>query len=50
MISWILFAVFTVWILINRFGEGGNIEGEPLGMPRGTVRALMTIMLVAFPF
>jgi H+/gluconate symporter-like permease len=49
MISWILFAVFITWILIKRFGEGGNIEGEPLGMPRGTVRALMTVMLVAFP-
>lgn len=50
MISWILFAIFCTWVLINRFSEGGKIEDEPLGMPRGTVRALMTILLVAFPF
>ena len=50
MISWILLAIFGTWVLINRFSEGGKIEGEPLGMPRGTVRALMTIMLVSFPF
>jgi hypothetical protein len=50
MITWILFAIFSVWILVNRFGEGGKVESEPLGMPRGTVRALITIMLVAFPF
>jgi len=50
MISWILFAIFSTWVLINRFSEGGKIEDEPLGMPRGTVRALMTILLVAFPF
>ncbi len=45
-----LFAIFCTWVLINRFSEGGKIEDEPLGMPRGTVRALMTILLVAFPF
>lgn len=50
MITWILFAIFSIWILINRFSEGGKVEGQPLGMPRGTVRALMTIMIVAFPF
>ena len=50
MITWILFAIFSIWILVNRFGEGGKVEGYPLGMPRGTVRALITIMLVAFPF
>lgn len=50
MISWILFAIFGTWVLINRFSEGGKIEDQPLGMPRGTVRALITIMLVSFPF
>ena len=50
MITWILFAIFSIWILINRFSEGGKVEGQPLGMPRGTVRALITIMIVAFPF
>lgn len=30
--------------------EGGKVEDMPLGMPQGTVRALITIMIVAFPF
>ena len=50
MISWILLVIFGTWVLINRFSEGGKIEGQPLGMPRGTVRALITVMLVSFPF
>jgi hypothetical protein len=50
MISFILFGIFVIWILINRFSEGGKVEAYPLGLPRGTVRALMAIMLVAFPF
>jgi len=50
MISWILFAAILIWILANRFSQDGKIKGQPLGMPRGTVRALVTIMIVAFPF
>ncbi|MFW9878457.1 MAG: hypothetical protein ACFFG0_35695 [Candidatus Thorarchaeota archaeon] len=50
MISFILLLVFGTWVLINRFSRGGKVEGHPLGMPRGTVRALSTIMIVAFPF
>jgi H+/gluconate symporter-like permease len=50
MISFILLLIFGTWVLINRFSKGGKIEGHPLGMPRGTVRALSTIMIVAFPF
>ena len=50
MISFILLLIFGTWVLINRFSEGGKVEGHPLGMPRGTVRALNTIMIVAFPF
>lgn len=50
MIFFILLLIFGTWVLINRFSEGGKVEGHPLGMPRGTVRALSTIMIVAFPF
>ena len=50
MISFILLGIFGTWVLINRFSKGGKVEGHPLGMPRGTVRALSTIMIVAFPF
>ncbi|MFW9874790.1 MAG: hypothetical protein ACFFG0_16910, partial [Candidatus Thorarchaeota archaeon] len=42
--------IILFWILLNRFSQDGKIDGEPLGMPRGTVRALITIMIVAFPF
>ncbi|MFX1389263.1 MAG: hypothetical protein ACFE9Z_04275 [Promethearchaeota archaeon] len=49
MISFILVLIFGIWVLINRFKEGGRVKGHPLGMPRGTVRALSTIMIVAFP-
>jgi hypothetical protein len=50
MISFILLAIFGTWVLINRFSEGGKVEGHPLGMPRGTVRGLSTLLIVAFPF
>ncbi|MFX1488684.1 MAG: hypothetical protein ACFFBI_06015 [Promethearchaeota archaeon] len=50
MITWILGGILLVLILAKRFSKDGKIEGEPFGMPRGTVRALITIMIVAFPF
>ncbi|KKK45623.1 hypothetical protein LCGC14_0649870 [marine sediment metagenome] len=49
MITWILGGILIVWILFNRFSQDGKVKGEPLGMPRGTVRALITIMIVSFP-
>ncbi len=50
MITWILFGIFSIWCLISRFSEDGKVDGQPLGMPRGTVRAFITIMIVSFPF
>ncbi|MHA1191543.1 MAG: hypothetical protein ACTSP9_04520 [Promethearchaeota archaeon] len=50
MITWILGILILIWCIVNRAREGGKIEGYPLGMPRGTVRALITLMIVAFPF
>ncbi len=50
MINWILGGIFVIWIMINRFGKDGKIEDQPLGLPRGTVRALITILIVSFPF
>ena len=50
MITWILGGILSVWLIIRRFGKDGKIEGQPLGMPRGTVRALITILIVSFPF
>ena len=50
MITWILGIALIIYVLINRFGKDGRVEGYPLGMPRGTVRALITLMVVSFPF
>ncbi len=50
MITWILGGILLIWILANRFSQNGKIDGEPLGMPRGTVRAFITLMIVSFPF
>jgi hypothetical protein len=50
MISFIVGGIILFWILLKRFSQDGKVEGQPLGMPRGTVRALITIMIVAFPF
>ncbi|MBY8986088.1 MAG: hypothetical protein KGD65_13515 [Candidatus Lokiarchaeota archaeon] len=50
MITWILSIFLLIWILANRFSQDGKIDEEPLGMPRGTVRAFITLMIVSFPF
>jgi len=50
MITWIIASILIVWVLIRRFSKDGKIEDYPLGMPRGTVRAIITIMVIAFPF
>ncbi|MHA2471824.1 MAG: hypothetical protein ACXAES_01175 [Promethearchaeota archaeon] len=50
MITWILGTAILAWVLVRRFSRDGKIKGEPLGMPRGTVRALITLMIVSFPF
>lgn len=49
MITWILLVVLIVWCIYQRTRPDGKIEGQPLGMPRGTVRALITIIIVSFP-
>jgi len=50
MITWILGIALIIFVLIKRFGKDGRVEGYPLGMPRGTVRAIITLMIVSFPF
>ncbi len=50
MITWILGTILIIFVLIKRFSKDGRIEGYPLGMPRGTVRAIITLMVVSFPF
>ena len=50
MITWILGIFIIAYVLYKRFIADGRIEGYPLGMPRGTVRAIITSMVVLFPF
>lgn len=50
MITWIVGTILLAFVLFKRFTKDGRIEGYPLGMPRGTVRAIITLMIVLFPF
>lgn len=50
MITWILGTILVIFVLVKRFCKDGRVEGYPLGMPRGTVRAIITLMVVSFPF
>jgi hypothetical protein len=50
MITWILGSILIIWCVYNRFAKDGYVEGYPLGMPKGSVRALIAILIVAFPF
>jgi len=50
MITWILGSILIVWCLYKRFAKDDYVEGYPLGMPRGSIRALIAILVVAFPF
>lgn len=50
MITWILGIILIIWVIIKRCGKEGKIKGEPLGMPRGAIRALNTLLIVTIPF
>ncbi|MBY9006729.1 MAG: hypothetical protein KGD63_08225 [Candidatus Lokiarchaeota archaeon] len=49
IINWIIGGIFLIWIIINRFGNEEKIEDQPLGLPRGTVRAFITLLVASFP-
>ncbi len=42
--------VLVIWCTARRFMKDGKIEEQPLGMPRGTVRAFITLLIISFPF
>ncbi|TFF90292.1 MAG: hypothetical protein EU548_03770 [Promethearchaeota archaeon] len=50
MINWIIGVIIIIWLIFKRCSKDGKVEGQPLGMPRGTVRALTTLLIVLFPF
>jgi len=49
MITWIIGVILVIWLLVKRYGKDGKIKGFPLGMPRGTVRAFITLLVITFP-
>ncbi len=50
MLSWILLILLTVWMLRNRVGQGKVDPTTGLGMPEGTIRAWLAIVIVSMPF
>ncbi len=50
MLSWILLILLTVWMLRNRVGQGKVDSTTGLGMPEGTIRAWLAIVIVSIPF
>ncbi|MBN2153070.1 MAG: hypothetical protein JW839_16580 [Candidatus Lokiarchaeota archaeon] len=50
MLSWILLVLISLWLLRQRVGKEKIFPDLPLGMPEGTVRALLAIVVVSFPF
>ena len=49
MITFIICGVLIAWCIFKRTRPEGKIQGMPLGLPRGTVRAVITIIIVSFP-
>jgi hypothetical protein len=50
MLAWIFAIGLMIWLLYSRFRKNAFIFRLPLGMPEGTVRAYISIILVSFPF
>jgi len=49
MITFIICGILIGWSIYKRTRPNGNVQGMPLGLPRGTVRAIITIAIVSFP-
>ena len=49
MITWILAVFLFLWILAERLIKKKKIIGVPLGLPEGTVRASIALLIVTFP-
>ncbi|MBD3214585.1 MAG: hypothetical protein GF311_18385 [Candidatus Lokiarchaeota archaeon] len=50
MINWIIGGFIILWLFVSRIINKRKVPEYPLGLPRGSVRALTTILVVAFPF
>ena len=50
MINFIIVGIIAIWVIYKRFVADVVVREYPLGLPRGTIRALTTILIVSFPF
>jgi len=50
MLAWIFAIALMIWLLYSHFRKNAFLFRQPLGMPEGTVRAYISIILVSFPF
>jgi hypothetical protein len=50
MLSWIFLILLTLWMLRKRVGQGKIDPNTGLGMPEGTIRAFLAIVIVSLPF
>ncbi len=50
MLSWILLILLMLWMLRMRVGQGKVNHNTGLGMPEGTIRAWLAIVIVSMPF
>ncbi|MBN2157213.1 MAG: hypothetical protein JW776_14305 [Candidatus Lokiarchaeota archaeon] len=49
MITWLLAVFLLLWIFEERLLKKKNVVGVPLGLPEGTVRACIALLIVTFP-
>ncbi|MHA1733488.1 MAG: hypothetical protein ACTSU5_16185 [Promethearchaeota archaeon] len=50
MLTYILGVALAIWLFYKRKVKGVKVEGPPLGLPAGTIRAYLSILIIAFPF
>jgi hypothetical protein len=50
MLTWIVLVLLTLWLLRQRVGKEKINTDLPLGLPEGTIRGLLALVVVSFPF
>ena len=49
MISLIIAIIAALWLIYKRFLRKEVLINEPLGLPKGTIRAYLSLIIVALP-
>ncbi|MHA1682980.1 MAG: LapA family protein [Promethearchaeota archaeon] len=50
MITLIIGTMLFALCIIMRLHSTGEVKGEPLGLPKGSVRAIITLLVISFPY